>query len=61
MKLIVSQEIENKHIRKITSMICITVLSVLAIIGIFWGKEGYLGLGICLLIVFMGSIFWLGN
>jgi len=52
---------ENKFYLKITFMICATLLGVLALIGIFWGKEGYLTLGIIILMAIVLGLFVASN
>ena len=46
--------LENKFNLRITFMIISGFLGFLTLIGIFWGKEGYLYLGIGILIIIIG-------
>jgi len=48
---------ENKYALKMTAMILITILGIVATIGAFWGREGYIYVGVGLMILcFFGIV-----
>jgi hydrogenase-4 membrane subunit HyfE len=42
---------------KLTSIICLTIMSIFLTIGIFFGKNAYLQLGVIILLTFAALIF----
>jgi fatty acid desaturase len=39
---------DNQSMKSVTGIICISVVAVVGIIGAFWGREGYIWVGLVL-------------
>ena len=48
---------ENKFMLKMLGIICSTILGIITLIGIFWGKNYLIGLGIAILIGLVVALF----
>ena len=50
---------ENKYRIQIVAFICLSVVTIVGLIGLFWGSDGYKYVGIGILLLFF-VILWLG-
>jgi len=47
---------ENNETQKLTGIVCLTILGIITLLGIFWGKNGLIGLGIGVMVILFGGI-----
>jgi hypothetical protein len=50
-KIKTDRAMEQKYNLRLTAIICSTIIAVMSIIGLFWGKTGLEMLGVAILIV----------